>query len=287
MTALNALTESRRGAPFEVAARPLITRREVITVGVVFFLMIMLVIYAILKERRNSRQLIAEAESILSNKKRAPAQPITTIAVAVPKPILEPLPEQPPVSTPIVFESGIEQPRVPDLPFESALQAEDYLNRPESHLTQPLTAPSCLALLSETDRDRLMGAARIQTYRSGEKILNETDDTRAFCLLLSGRVGLLTVVGDDKRLLAGTVKPGRIFAWSGLVSSHHFKTTAHAMEDSKVAVFRDEDVRHLCTEHPDLGFHLMEEVADAIADRLYEHDLQLSGLMGPRLPSTE
>jgi CRP-like cAMP-binding protein len=260
----------------------------VITVGVVFFIMVMLVIYAILKERRTSRQLVTEAESILSNKKWAPARPITMTGQAVPKPILEPLPERAAAAKPIVFESGnAEQPRIPDLPFESAPQAEGHLTRPDRHLNRPVTAPSCLALLSDADYDWLMSAALIRTYRSGETILNETEDTRAFCLLLSGRVGLLTVVGEDKRLLAGTVKPGRIFAWSGLVSSHHFTTTAHAMEDSEVAVFRDENVRRLCAEHPDLGFHLMEEVADAIADRLYEHDLRLSGLMGPRLPGRE
>jgi CRP-like cAMP-binding protein len=281
MTALNALTGSRRSDNRSGRARPSDHRREVITVGVVFFLFVVLAIYAITRERRASRQIVATAESFLGAGERMPPKPIVSTRAAE-LTMVRPTAERLTAMTPPMPDASAPTPSPDRIPEPAA---EPRKTRALSAL--PVGVPACLALLTEADQAELMKAAVTRSYRAGEEIVNESEDSRAFCMLLSGRVGLLTVVGDNKRLLAGTVKPGRIFAWSGLVSSHVVATTAHAMEDSTVAVFRMEDVSHLCADHPDLGYHLMKEVADAIADRLYEDDVRLSGLLGPGLAPKE
>ena len=102
-------------------------------------------------------------------------------------------------------------------------------------------------------RDSPMATAELRTYRAGEVIFHEGDDAQAFCLLVSGRVGLLTDVGHGRHLLAGTLGPGRLFAWSGLVGDHHYTATAHAVLDCQVAVFPADAVRRLCDADPSLG----------------------------------
>jgi CRP-like cAMP-binding protein len=133
--------------------------------------------------------------------------------------------------------------------------------------------------LSDHDRETLLSTSVQRSYRAGEIIFHEGDDADAFCLLVSGRVGLLTDVGHGRHLLAGTLGPGRLFAWSGLVGDHHYTATAHAVLDCQVAVFPAEAVRRLCASDPSLGYHLMNEVAADIAQRLHEHDERLGSLV--------
>jgi CRP-like cAMP-binding protein len=135
------------------------------------------------------------------------------------------------------------------------------------------TSPFWSDYLTDHERDALMATAVLRTYRAGEDIFHEGDGARAFCLLISGRVGY------GRHLLAGTLGPGRLFAWSGLVGDHHFTATVHAELDCQVAIFPTEAVRRLCDADPTLGYHLMNEVAADIAERLHERDERLGSLV--------
>ena len=133
--------------------------------------------------------------------------------------------------------------------------------------------------LTDHDREALMAAAELRNFRAGDVIFHEGDDAQAFCLLISGRVGLLTDVGHGRHLLAGTLGPGRLFAWSGLVGDHHFTATAHAILDCRVAIFPADAIRDLCDADPVLGYHLMNEVAADIAERVRERDERFNSLV--------
>ncbi len=119
-----------------------------------------------------------------------------------------------------------------------------------------------------------------KTYVAGEEIFQENEAAYAICVLVEGRVGLMMDVGNGKRLTVSTVEPGEIFAWSGLVAPYHFTSTARAIDDSTVAVFKSEDLRRMFDQNPRLGYQVMRQISFLIAQRLRDSHLQLLGLFG-------
>ncbi len=134
--------------------------------------------------------------------------------------------------------------------------------------------------LDEADARALMSLAIGRQYKAGEDIFRENEDAYSVCLLLDGRVGLQMDLGNGRRLVVSTVDPGEMFAWSGLIEPHHFTSTAHAMEDCDVAIFKTDDLRALFSERPKLAFATMEQCAFIISERLRDTQLQLLGLFG-------
>ena len=137
-----------------------------------------------------------------------------------------------------------------------------------------------LASFSEEQRELFLAEAGIGTYGAGREIFVEKEDAGNLCLLLHGRVGLLIELAGGKKLMVGVVRDGQLFAWSGLVGDHHYTATAHCMENSTVAILPAAAVRRACESYPHLGYALMEKLADTLADRLKDRDLQLVGLLG-------
>jgi CRP/FNR family cyclic AMP-dependent transcriptional regulator len=134
--------------------------------------------------------------------------------------------------------------------------------------------------LDEADAQALMSLAIGRRYAAGEDIFKENEDAYAVCLLLGGRVGLQMDLGNGRRLVVSTVDAGEMFAWSGLIEPHHFTTTAHAIEDCDVAIFKSDDLQALFVERPRLAYATMEQCAFIISQRLRETQLQLVGLFG-------
>ncbi|MHB8868967.1 MAG: cyclic nucleotide-binding domain-containing protein, partial [Thermoleophilia bacterium] len=95
-----------------------------------------------------------------------------------------------------------------------------------------------------------------------------------------GRVGLMMDVGNGRRLTVSTVEPAEMFAWSGLVAPYQFTSTARAIEECEVAIFRSEDLLRMFDENPRLGYQVMSQVSFLIAQRLRDTHLQLLGLFG-------
>jgi CRP-like cAMP-binding protein len=176
------------------------------------------------------------------------------------------------VATPAV---ALARTTTPTTPAPSFMTLQGSASATERTLTHTFWAD----YLTDHDREALLATAVLRTYRAGDVIFHEGDDAHAFCLLLSGRVGLLTNVGQGRHLLAGTMSPGRLFAWSGLVGDHHYTATVHVILDCDVAIFQADAVRRLCTADPALGYHLMNEVAADIAERVHERDERFGTLV--------
>lgn len=143
-----------------------------------------------------------------------------------------------------------------------------------------LASNELFATLDGTETAALAEKAIGHRYVAGEEIFQENEEAYAVCLLLAGRVGLMMDVGGGRRLTVSTVEPGEMFAWSGLVPPYHFTSTARAIEDCQVAIFRSEDLRRMFDENPRLGYQVMSQVSFLIAQRLRDTHLQLLGLFG-------
>ncbi|MHB8870768.1 MAG: Crp/Fnr family transcriptional regulator [Thermoleophilia bacterium] len=143
-----------------------------------------------------------------------------------------------------------------------------------------LVTNELFATLDDAESATLAAKALGRSYKAGEEIFEENEEAYAVCLLLRGRVGLMMDVGNGRRLTVSTVEPTEMFAWSGLVAPYQFTSTARAIEECEVAIFRSEDLRRMFDENPRLGYQVMSQVSFLIAQRLRDTHLQLLGLFG-------
>lgn len=143
-----------------------------------------------------------------------------------------------------------------------------------------LVSNELFATLDDTETAALAAKALGRSYLAGEEIFEENEEAYSVCLLLHGRVGLMMDVGNGRRLTVSTVEPGEMFAWSGLVAPYQFTSTARAIEECEVAVFKSEDMRRMFDENPKLGYEVMSQISFLIAQRLRDAHLQLLGLFG-------
>jgi CRP-like cAMP-binding protein len=253
--------------------------------SVVVLVFLALVLYWALKQRSQARTIAAadefsalpvietpavsrrpaERTMMPSSPEVEPAEMART--VTHPMPTTQPVADQTRLVAPFSAETA---------PVRSAGRPME-LSRADHHMILSLPV---LAHVSTDERESLVAAMRCREYRAGEDVFEEHEDAASMCLLVSGRIGLLTEVAHGRRIAVGTVRPGELFAWSGVCGGHHFTATAHVMEDSVVAILSAEKLRALCESAPHLGYHLMEKMADTIAERVRDRDTQLSGLLG-------
>lgn len=230
--------------------------------SVVFLIFIGMVIYWTMTEHhRNARAAAAARTAATVAPRPAPVAPKPTVAptttTATPAPVAAQAAPTPQPTTP--------QPMIVPEP------------RP-AHAAGGLGG-FWAEFLTDHDREALLATATVHSFRAGDVIVHEGDEAAAFCLLIAGRVGLLTNVGDGRHLLAGTLGPGRLFAWMGMVGEHTYTATVHAVLDCEVAIFPAEAVRALCETDPALGYHLMDELAADIAAQVEERDMRLGCLV--------
>ena len=135
-------------------------------------------------------------------------------------------------------------------------------------------------LLDEHDRAILADMAIRRTYAEGEQVFGEHEQAYGICILLEGRIALQLDLGGNRRLTIGTVDPGEMFAWSGLVPPFTFTSAARALTACEIAVLPSEDLRRTFDDNPPVGYRVMQQVSELVSLRLRDVQLQLVGLFG-------
>ncbi len=153
---------------------------------------------------------------------------------------------------------------------------------PEAHVHVPEPVPwteAAFRVQLQHDLATLMQHAVPRSFAAGELVFHEGDEAVCACILLAGRIGLLIEAGGGRHVVVDTVRPGELFAWSGVVPPHRYTATAHAVEDSEVAFLCGQELESLCDADPVLGYHVMESIALVAGRRVRDLEVQMAGLM--------
>ena len=75
-----------------------------------------------------------------------------------------------------------------------------------------------------------------------------------------------------------TVGSGDLLAWSALVGNQRMTATATTATEALLIGFDSDQLRTLCEQHHEIGFRLMQSLAEALARRLVATRLQLLDL---------
>lgn len=108
-----------------------------------------------------------------------------------------------------------------------------------------------------------------------------------FHIVKQGHVRLDMTVPGRGRIPMMTIGPGDVLAWSALVDEGMMTSTAVALEQVTTIAFDGMRLRHLCSDRPEIGYHVMKQVARSLSRRLVATRLQLLDLFSPHVPVLE
>lgn len=131
----------------------------------------------------------------------------------------------------------------------------------------------------------LLPLAHSRQYPPGTVLFKEGEHYLDFHLILDGHVRLDMCVPIRGRIPLLTVGPGDVLAWSALLAKGRMTTSAIAMNPVWTAAFEGPRLQQLCEAHPELGYHVMKQLATALSQRLLATRLQLLDLFGDHSPA--
>lgn len=122
--------------------------------------------------------------------------------------------------------------------------------------------------LTSEQIDLLKEAAMEETYDAGETILREDDPANRFYIILEGKVLLELDNPEDGKVPVQTLGPGEDLGWSWLFPPHFMRSSARALEPTKVLFFYGTELRERCEQDPVFGYELMKRAAGAMLQSL-------------------
>lgn len=124
-------------------------------------------------------------------------------------------------------------------------------------------------------------------FEPASVIFREGTIHQYFHILVEGHVRLDMTVPGRGRMPILTTGPGDVLAWSALVAEGMMTSTAVALEKVATLAFDGTLLRHLCSDRPEIGYHVMKQVARSLSKRLVSTRLQLLDLFSPHVAVLE
>jgi CRP/FNR family cyclic AMP-dependent transcriptional regulator len=130
----------------------------------------------------------------------------------------------------------------------------------------------------------LLTQAQSRTYLPGGLLFSEGDRKFDFHLILEGHVRLEMSVPIRGRIPLLTVGAGDLLAWSALLAQGRMTTSAIALDNVWTAAFDGPQLQQLCEQQPQIGYHVMKQLASSLSRRLLATRLQLLDLFEEHEP---
>jgi CRP/FNR family cyclic AMP-dependent transcriptional regulator len=128
----------------------------------------------------------------------------------------------------------------------------------------------------------LTDSALEMQFEPGDSILQEGSPANRFYLILEGKVVLEAELEDRVMIPVQTLGPGDDLGWSWLFPPYSLHSTARALEPTKTIFFYGTRLREQCEQDHDLGYHLMNRVAEVVIERLRATQQRLSECVAAR-----
>ncbi len=106
-------------------------------------------------------------------------------------------------------------------------------------------------------------------FEAGQKILHEGSPANRFFLILEGKVMLESELAEHGAIPIQTVGDGDALGWSWLFPPYVLHSSARAIEPTRTIFFYGTRLREYCEVDHDLGYQLMQRVAEVLIQRLH------------------
>ncbi len=161
--------------------------------------------------------------------------------------------------------------------------------QPDQQIVQAMQAIPWFRELEPDMFNKLAEIASVVELDKGKTLFHEGGKDDFIYIVLNGRIALEIFVPVRGRVRIETVEPLDLVGWSSVTPVVRQRTAgAKAVLDSRLICLNAEKLRALCDEDHDLGYIIMDRVANIIAGRLMGTRLQLLDIFGsPEAPHAE
>ncbi len=142
------------------------------------------------------------------------------------------------------------------------------------------------AALPDEAIQRIAPLAALRGVPANTLLFREGAHNDQLMIVAVGKVALDMQVPGRGEVRIMSLGPGDIVAWSALLGGGRMTTSAVTMEDTQLVVVQASDALALCDVEPAFGYHLMRQVAHALANRLVATRLQLLDLFADTVPAS-
>ncbi len=133
--------------------------------------------------------------------------------------------------------------------------------------------------LDEPEKQALAEMATVEEVPAGGLILEEGDPADCVYLVAEGRVTLCMRLPGRSETCILTLGEGELLGWSGLLQ-RRWVATARAAEPTTLVRFPASELLALCERDHHVGYAIMSQAFEEVADRLHQTRLQLLDMFG-------
>jgi CRP/FNR family cyclic AMP-dependent transcriptional regulator len=113
-------------------------------------------------------------------------------------------------------------------------------------------------------------------YPAGETIFREGDPANRFYLIESGEVALEAYTIPTNAIRIQTIKAGDVLGWSWLFPPYTWHFDARTVEPTTAIFLYATHIREVCEDRPEMGYDVMQRIAEVVINRLQETRKQLT-----------
>lgn len=124
------------------------------------------------------------------------------------------------------------------------------------------------------------------TCKVGTVILEQGTLADYFYLIVTGRVEISYKPYDGHKMTISHVEKDGLFGWSAVVGSELYSSSATAIEDLKAVRIHGDKLRKFCTDHPEAGKQVLEQLAGSVSSRWKDANEQVQSILKSGMKST-
>ena len=155
----------------------------------------------------------------------------------------------------------------------------------QSNLLKLLSATRFVEGISSDHLQSLCRVSRLIGLSAGAKLFTEGAIEDEIFIISSGHIRLSMKVQGRGEVPFLTTGPGELVGWSGLIGDGRMTATAEAVEDTRLIAMSGKKLLEICDHQKDLGYVLLQRVAQVLSKRLLSTRLQLLDLYSNERPS--
>jgi len=122
--------------------------------------------------------------------------------------------------------------------------------------------------LDEKELNKIGGIIKRISYKKGEYIFKEREDTRGIYLIHSGRVEISKTTPDGWKQTLAVLTPGHFFGELSIIEKRLHDANAIAIEDAEILLIRKEDFERMENEDLMLASRIMKKLILVLSKNL-------------------
>jgi CRP-like cAMP-binding protein len=147
-------------------------------------------------------------------------------------------------------------------------------------IAEYLDAHPFFAGLDAASIAELAGCARNEHVRAGQYLFREGGSAEHFYVVMHGRIALELMSPTTGALVLESAGDGEVLDWPWLIPPYRWLYDARAMEPTSVVSLESACLRRKCDADPQLGYQVVQRVAQVMSDRLLAARIRLLDLYG-------